>query len=335
MEIGKKILVNDLLTLFSAIEGSINMYYGKIGQGKTYSATSDILDLLIQGKVVYANWHILVEDFDDRKSFIVLLRNILLFKDTFLKIPCSQNLHFFDPEQFNSTQELIEWLSSLNDCYVFFDEGQDMFDSYEGTKFSKSKRRLILHTRHYHRVLNIISQRPTAIQVSARGNVNRFYKCVKVASWPWNRFVRYEFQDMKGETVDEEAKPVTTKRYWGNPGVYKAYNTDYLSEGIPKSQNVFFEAYQLTFKEKLLALQKVIHSLYTENILTKWKKITKIGRLESTRVLFSLKEKRTSRKEETRPYFSLNLRNKEKSGLQNKNTKKRPLSSVLNSNKKT
>lgn len=252
--IGKTVLGNDLVEAFKATEGSINMYYGKIGNGKTYSATSDILNLLKQGKVVYANWHIIVDDFDDRKSLFMILMNIVLFRKRFYKIPRQKNLRYFDPDNFNTTSEMVEWLSNLTDCHVFFDEGQDMFDSYEGTKFAKSKRRLILHTRHYHRTLNIISQRPTAIQVSARGNVNRFFKCVKLASWPWIRFARYEFQSMKGETVDEEAEPDSVKTYWGNPLVFNAYNTSYLAQGIAKSQKVFFEAYDLSFKDKILAL---------------------------------------------------------------------------------
>jgi len=254
---GSIVVKNDLLNVFEASEGSINMYYGKIGNGKTYAATADILDLLKQGKVVYCNWKIIVDDFDDRDSLFITIMNILLLRKRFYKIPCSQNLHFFDPETFNTTGELVEWLSSLNDCHIFFDEGQDMFDSYEGTKFSKAKRRLILHTRHYHRTLNIISQRPTAIQVSARGNVNRFYKCVKLASWPWVRFARYEFQEMVGETVNENVDPISKKTYWGNNSVFKAYNTDYLAEGIPKSQAVFFEAYELGFFTRIRALFRI------------------------------------------------------------------------------
>jgi hypothetical protein len=248
---GQQVMNTDLLNVFSASEGSINMYYGLIGNGKTYSATSDILDLLKQGKVIYCNWHIEVSDFDDRQSFFVSLMNFLLFRQRFYYIPCSKNLHFFDPEDFESMPALVEWLSGLNDCHIFFDEGQDMFDSYEGTRFSKAKRRLILHTRHFHRTLNIISQRPTAIQVSARGNVNRFYKCVKIVSWPWVRFARYEFQEMSGETVDETADPISRKTYWGSNRVFNAYNTDYLSEGIEKSQKVFFEAYDFNFKGRM------------------------------------------------------------------------------------
>ena len=254
--IGKKVLLNDLVDVFEASEGSINLYYGLIGNGKTYNATADILDLLKKGKVVYANWHINVDDFDDRESFLMTFMNFLLFRKRFYRIPCAQNLHFFDPDEFDSTPELVEWLSGLNDCHIFFDEGQDMFDSYEGTRFSKSKRRLILHTRHYHRTLNIITQRPTAIQVSARGNVNRFYKCVKLASWPWVRFARYEFQEMAGETVDETKDPISLKTYWASSRVFKAYNTSYLADGIPKSQKVFFEAFDVDFKgrAKLLGL---------------------------------------------------------------------------------
>lgn len=261
--VGKQVLATDLINAFKATEGSINMYYGKIGNGKTYAATSDILDLLKQGKVVYANWHIQVPDFDDRESFFMVFMNTILFRKRFYKIPCAQNLHYFDPEQFNSTAELVEWLSSLNDCHIFFDEGQDMFDSYEGTRFAKSKRRLILHTRHYHRTLNIISQRPTAIQVSARGNVNRFFKCVKLATWPWIRFARYEFQQMTGETVDESGEPDSLKTYWGNSRVFNAYNTDYLAEGIPKSQNVFFEAFDLNTWDKLKLLAKFILGIFS------------------------------------------------------------------------
>jgi len=247
---GQQVMNTDLLDVFSASEGSINMYYGLIGNGKTYAATSDILDLLKQGKVVYCNWTINVSDFDDRDSGFMSFMNFILFRKRYYLIPCAKNLHFFNPEDFEDTSALVEWLSKLNDCHIFFDEGQDMFDSYEGTRFSKAKRRLILHTRHYHRTLNIISQRPTAIQVSARGNVNRFYKCVKLASWPWVRFARYEFQEMTGETVNEAVDPVSKKTYWGNSRVFNAYNTDYLAEGIPKSQQVFFEAFDLGFFER-------------------------------------------------------------------------------------
>jgi len=271
INIGSKVISSELIDVFSASEGSINMYYGLIGNGKTYNATADILDLLKQGKVVYCNWKINVHDFDDRENLFLLIWNLIFHKKRFYRIPCEKNLHFFDPEEFESTVELVSWLSSLNDCHIFFDEGQDMFDSYEGTRFSKAKRRLILHTRHFHRTLNIISQRPTAIQVSARGNVNRFYKCVKISNGFWflpPRFARLEYQEMSGETVDETKEPISKKTYWGSSRVFRAYNTDYLSEGIPKSQEVYFQAFELGFSERsevLLSNVKAIFRLKAKN----------------------------------------------------------------------
>jgi len=260
----KTIPVEELLEIFDAEEGSINLYYGLIGHGKTYAATADILELLKQGKVVYCNWHINVDDFDDRTSLFMNLKNLITFNSIYFRIPCKQNLHYFDPLAYENNQELILWLSKLNDCHIFFDEGQDIFDSYEGTRTSKEKRRLVLHTRQYHRTLNIITQRPTAIQVSARGNISRFYKCEKIASWPWVQFIRTEYQAMKNETVDEESEPVSVKKYYASQKVFSAYNTNYLSQGIPKSQNVFFEAYEVTFLEKLRFLfSSIVNILFS------------------------------------------------------------------------
>ena len=99
-------------------------------------------------------------------------------------------------------------------------------------------------------------------QVSARGNVNRFYKCVKLATlFGRPRFARYEFQEMTGETVDETKEPISEKRYWGNSEVFSAYNTDYLAEGIEKSQQVFFEAFDLTFGDKVQAFKNLFSRL--------------------------------------------------------------------------
>jgi len=262
-DIGQKVVSSELIDCFSASEGSINLYYGLIGHGKTYSATADILDLLRQGKVVYCNWHIKVSDFDDRESFFMSLINFFIFRRRFYRIPCAENLHFFDPDdpKWADHADFVEWLASLNDCHIFFDEGQDMFDSYEGTKFSKLKRKLILHTRHYHRTLNIITQRPTAIQVSARGNVNRFYKCSKYQFLFWPRFIREEYQEMKAETVDEDPEKVISRKvYTPSARVFNAYNTDYLADGIPRSQAVNFEAYDLGFWERCRLLGRLLQS---------------------------------------------------------------------------
>lgn len=235
----------ELVDLFLPKDGSVNLYYGRIGQGKTYNATADILDLLTKGRVVYCNWHINYDGFDERSSFMHVFFKTLFFKDTFYYFP-PENLRYFDPDDVD-----IGFLSSITDADVFVDEGQWIFDSYEGNKFSKEKRRLILHTRHLNRSLNIISQRTQAIQVSARGQVNRFYKCEKKMSWPFLIFKRTEYQEMKDNDVDENSEPASTKIYFANKKVMQAYDTKYLRGNIPASQTVHFEAYQYRFIGKL------------------------------------------------------------------------------------
>lgn len=236
--------LDKILEYFGASEGSIDLIYGRIGNGKTYLATELIFEDLMNGKVVYCNWHISFDGFDERESRMHLLAGIFFMKGTYYKFP-KENLHYF-----NSDDVDTEYLSNLTDCNVYIDEGQWIFDSYEGTKFSKAKRRLILHTRHLNRRLVIITQRPTAIQVSARGNVNRFFKCEKWKSWPFVVFRQWEYQDMVGETVDE-TKPVSRRVFFAKKRIFNAYNTRYLRGGIPISQKLYVEAYKLNYAEKI------------------------------------------------------------------------------------
>lgn len=241
MKWGTPVPEQELIDLFEPDEGAINFYYGRIGNGKTYAATADILDLLERGRVVYCNWIIDWSGFDQRDSRAHRFFHFVFFRKRFFVFK-KENLRYFSPDDVS-----VEWLSTLTDCEIFIDEGQWIFDSYEGTKFSKEKRRLILHTRHVNRSLNIISQRTNAVQISARGQVNRFFKCECRMRWPFLIFSRTEYQDMKGDDVDEEAEPISKKTYFARSRVLDAYDTKYLRAGVPKSQEVHFEAYDTTF----------------------------------------------------------------------------------------
>jgi len=240
-------VTDEILDTFQAPEGSINFYYGKIGNGKSYSATADILDLLQKGRKVYCNYPLDFKGFDERKSFKHLFFKILFFRDTFYSFP-KENLVILDMDTLSP-----EFLSDLTDCDVFLDEGQWILDSYEGKNFSQLKRKLLLHTRHKCRSLNIISQRTQAVQVTARAQVNRFYKCEKLIEWPFLIFRRIEFQEMKDNDVNEFAEPVSQKVYFANKRVLSAYNTHYLRQGAEqKYPNV--KAYRLSFKQRVQAL---------------------------------------------------------------------------------
>ncbi len=237
---GKEVREIELLDLFPPNDGVISQYYGRIGSGKTYAATRDVLDLLRRGKVVYTNWKLHYEGTDERKSFWwVLISLILPWHKRFYYFP-PENLHYLpvDKEFHNNFQK-------LTDCHVFLDEGHVVFDSYAMARLDIEKRSSILHTRHFDRSIHIISQRPTAIHVAMRANVNVFYKCECLFKFgPIVRFKRTEYQDMLNESVDEdEEKVVSIKYYWGQARVFEAYDTKYLRGNIAASQRVLFKAY--------------------------------------------------------------------------------------------
>jgi len=217
------------LRKWKAPEGSVNFYYGRIGSGKTYAATADLLDLLDQGQIVYANWMVDWHGYFTAGNRFQRLLYWCLGWRVFDGVPRS-NFHYVPPDQMSA-----EFLNTLADCHVFIDEGQNLLDSYKGTEFSIAKRRLIQYTRHYHRTLNIIAQRTQSVQVTARAQVNRFYKCTRKGFRLWPRFVRQEFADISGEDVAETPESlVSEKHYWGRNRVFNAYDSKYMRQGVPE-----------------------------------------------------------------------------------------------------
>ena len=250
-------------------EGSANIYYGLIRNGKTYGATADIWELLAQGEVVYATWPIDLSVIDERDNFMnVLLSLIFPWRKLFYRIDRPKNFHFIDAETGNVDGEYafdplsrtgyIEYLNKLNHCVLFIDEAWRVIDSYKGVNIGDGARNLILVTGHKYRTVNLITQRPTAIQVTARGNCSRFYKFVKVATWPFPRFVRYEFQVMTGETVDETQEPISTKSYWLDKNIANSYNSHFYGDLKPLHVK-HLEAYTLTYRERLKSLFNMFH----------------------------------------------------------------------------
>lgn len=262
--VGKEVKEIDLLHLFEGVEGEISQRYGRIGQGKTYGATADVLDELKRGHVVYVNWKIDFEGYDQRDSLLYLIGSLLFpWKNKLFVFP-KENLKFIEIDA-----NFIDKFATLTNCSVYLDEGHVVFDSYEMAKMSMKKRTSVLHTRHFDRSINIISQRPTAIHRMLRANVNRFYKYEKYGKYPFLLFKRTEYQDMEDENVDEE-KPLSVKLYLGKKRIFKCYDSKYLRKDLEDSQALAFKAYKMNYiariarliyvfavKIKALALRKV------------------------------------------------------------------------------
>jgi hypothetical protein len=257
----KRVPTEEILSLFAPVDGTINFYYGRIGSGKTYAATSDILDLLNHGEVVYANWKIDWAGYDQRQDFWNIFYKALFLKNLFFRYP-KENFHYFDPdEQFKTEEECIEFLGKLANAYIFIDEGQWIFSSQD--KLTTIRKKLILHTRHYNRQLSIISQRTQAIRVDARGNVNRFFKCESGRRfYIFPCFRRTEYQEMRGDDVadGELDEPVDVKVYFPRKKVFRAYSTLAMRGADALPQIPQFEAYKVSFLERPFLLVKSLFS---------------------------------------------------------------------------
>lgn len=248
VKVGKRLEEIDLLSLFEAAEGEITQRYGRIGMGKTYGATVDVLDELSRGHTVYVNWRINFDGFDQRESWIFVIGSILFpWKRKFYNFP-KENLKYIEIDE-----NFIDTFSQLTDCSVYLDEGHVVFDSYEMAKMSMKKRTAVLHTRHFNRSIHIISQRPTAVHRMMRANVNRFYKYERLMKSPVLLFRRTEFQDMIDENVDEE-QPLSRKLYFGKAKIFKMYNSKYLRGDLQTSQDLNVEAYRVSIIGSLILL---------------------------------------------------------------------------------
>lgn len=258
-EIGKKIFdITDLVDVFEAQEGEVQQIIGKTGNGKTYEATRRALNYLKQGYTVYTTWQLILPDYyDERQNKEMVLWRLLGFKKTFYKFNLRKNWKFLDIDR----PDLIQFVASLTDCIVMLDEGQDIFDSRE--RMQKSSRKTITRTRHMHKTLIIISQRAQAVDVTARANVTFFYKCVKGYAWfwpfkPYFKVYRTEEMDQQNFPIWEELSTGWQAPIWhsgfANQEVYDSYNSWYLRAGIPRSQELDFEAYNLSTWDKIKIL---------------------------------------------------------------------------------
>lgn len=253
---GKRVIdISELVDVFEAQEGEIQHIIGKTGNGKTYEATRRAIEYLLAGYVVYTTWQLILPDYyDERMDKEKLFFRTLFHKKRFYKFDFRKNWHFLDIDR----PDLIQFVAGLTDCIVFLDEGQDIFDSRE--RIDKASRKTLTRTRHMHKTLIIISQRAQAVDVTARANVTYYYKCVKTRAWWWP-FKAY-FKVYRTEEMDDQNFPIwedpTTEwqaELWhsafADNQIYDSYNSWYLRAGIPKSQEIYFEAYDLTTWEKL------------------------------------------------------------------------------------
>jgi len=261
----------DMFDLLPPQDGGMNQYYGRIGEGKTYAATADAIEDLNNGNVVFTSWKLKWDGYDERDYWYFRLAYKLRLKNYFWQFPKS-NWHFFDM----GAPDALEQLAKLTDCIVYLDEGHLLLDSYLATKMERADRATILHTRHFDRTINVISQRPTAIHVVVRANVNRFFKLEKVLDMRIFgkrivRFMKTEFQDVGADDKPDERRKidpntgepgdyefaVSVRHYFSRAAIREAYDTKYLRSNLTHSHEQNARRIDLEGKDIKLADDEV------------------------------------------------------------------------------
>lgn len=253
--------------IFPPEEGFIQLIYGPIRNGKSTYTARCMYEDIFQGRSVYSNLNLDLsnENFDEREKMEVSLLNLVFGKPQFYKFS-KANFHYFNPTtgELHSAGvitkvfdplipgDLVRWLNTLTDCVIYYDEGHWLLNSYEGTRVDMEKIRLITETGHCNRRIVIITQRTQAIHVGARANVNQYFRCTKkIFFFFFLRLQVEEFQSMKGNDVDDDSPPVSTRIFWSNTRYWNLFNTHVLRGGRPRSQDLFFDVYYLNFTERL------------------------------------------------------------------------------------
>jgi len=268
----------EIYALFTPVEGFNTVHFGKVRNGKTYTATADILELLKRGEIVYANWRINFKGFDERESFPIALVRYFFGKKYFYKFD-DRNFHYID----TNSPDLIQTLNKLVGVHVFIDEGQWIFNSHLKSD-DPDKRRLILEGGHYCRSLNVITQRPMNILKDIRSQINIWYKCEKrLVIFGQILFVRYEIEDMKDDVpidpFDNEGKLIVpSKHYWAKKEVYTAYETHAMRRDDAIYIDPEFEVYETTYFQRLA----LVYSFMIPGVLKRLTRKISAGALGSS-----------------------------------------------------
>jgi len=261
-------------------EGEANLIYGKIGSGKTYLATAQVIKDLQRGRTVYVTWPIEVDNQEDTKDLVYVLRSIFMpWNKRFYFIGCRENLHYINAETgevdgiptFNPQKknDYIEYLNKLNHCVLYIDEAWRVIDSYVPVRDVGEARNLILVTRHKFRTVYLIAQRTMSISIYARANMNRFYKCEKIFKiGSIVLFKKSEYQEMEGENVADTKDPESVRYYLGNSEIFKAYNSWYEGDLFRMHEKVF-RVFELGYKERFKAFFAIICGIIPENLRSK------------------------------------------------------------------
>lgn len=238
----------EVFDMFTPLEGDVCFYYGKIRNGKTTTATADMIALLERGEVVVSNSMVDIDALDERDRFGVVLMKFLFNRKYFFDYDFKKNFVYVDRTL--PHQEIIRILGNLVGVHIFWDEGQWFFNL---ANKDDDTRKLILENGHYCRSLNIISQRPINIFPDYRSQVNIWYKCEKLLSWPFLLIRRTTIEDMKDGLPDEE-NYTRSRLYIPSKRLLASFDTHGMRAETARRIMPQFDLYETTGFQRFLLL---------------------------------------------------------------------------------
>lgn len=195
------------------------VWLGKLGQGKSYAMTCELLNELNRGTIVYTNYRI----FWNGKT--VNKFNWKTWKWEKISYPAS-NLRPVAGLSIKKILQHVENGTKQRHNILALDEGYLYFDSYQGTRMSLDVRKFILHSRKRHIDIWYTAQRLMSIATTMREMTDYFYKCRSLNLLFFRIFwvTMHDLEDKKdGGLSDRIGFP---SFYLSNPIVYKSYDTD-------------------------------------------------------------------------------------------------------------
>lgn len=195
----------------------ITVHAGKLGAGKSYSATAEVWKMIHQGKTCFVNWQV---DFTDyfimkRKSWWYRLWNPI------------KNLgkvyHF----------EGLQDLNKLRNGEAFYDEAHMDIDARNFQTLDAEFKRKLTQSRKYGLNLHFISQHSQQIDIAVR----RLANCYVLHSKVWRFFF---WREWDGEAIEILANPLQPRPksqgygfYWFSKRFAKSYDTFALFKPFP------------------------------------------------------------------------------------------------------
>jgi len=249
--ISRELITQEIWDLFRPQEGFNSVYYGRVRNGKTYAATADIIELLERGEIVYANWNVNFEGFDERYSKRHVFFKLLFGKKYFYAYS-KDNFHSFHPDDLENPQADLNMkqLGRLVGVHVFIDEGQWLLNSHSRNPDPEAQA-LVLTNGHYCRSLNIVSQRPSNVFKDYRSQVNFWFKCEKKMQKPFLVFQKTIIEDMKDDMPDEESEYNKTVVYLAKKAIYQSYDRWAFRDAEAVERTAKFDAYRTNMFQRL------------------------------------------------------------------------------------